>query len=134
MAAYKDKNMNTWYTSFYYEDWKGERRRKLKRGFATKREALEWEREFQRQQSADLDMTFENFIEIYTKDVQFRLKENTWQIKQNIIETKLLPALGKKKMNEIPMTIPGNASGNTESKFPYRRKIPKPLIFSIMYA
>lgn len=63
MPAYKDKTQNTWYTSFYYENWKGERKRKLKRGFATKREALEWEREFQQQQSADLDMTFESFVE-----------------------------------------------------------------------
>ena len=101
MAAYKDKAQNTWYTSFYYENWKGERKRKLKRGFATKREALEWEREFQNQKSADLDMTFESFIEIYKKDMKSRLKEYTWQTKQNIIKKKFLPSFGKKKMNEI---------------------------------
>ena len=104
MAAYKDKKQNTWYASFYYETWQGERKRKLKRGFATKREALEWEREFQNQLSADLDMTFESFVEIYNKAIQTRLKESTWQTKQNIIDTKLLPAFGKKKMNEIRST------------------------------
>ena len=101
MAAYKDKLQNTWYTSFYYENWKGERKRKLKRGFATKREALEWERTFQQQKSANLDMTFENFFEIYKKDMKSRLKENTWQTKQVIIEKKLLPSFQNKKMNEI---------------------------------
>jgi len=45
MAAFKDKN-GTWYVSFRYTDWKEERVQKLKRGFTTKREALEWEREF----------------------------------------------------------------------------------------
>ena len=45
MAAFKNKDNGTWYVQFRYTDWKGERRQKLKRGFATKREALEWERE-----------------------------------------------------------------------------------------
>lgn len=101
MAAYKDKTQNTWYTSFYYENWKGERKRKLKRGFATKKEALEWEREFHSQLSVDLDMTFESFVEIYIKDLKNRLKESTLHTKTNIIETKILPAFAKKKMNEI---------------------------------
>jgi integrase len=101
MAAYKDKAKNTWYTSFYYENWKGERKRKLKRGFATKKEALEWERNFQQQKSVDLDMTFESFVEIYRKDKEGRLKEYSWQTKSSIIDKKLLPAFGKKKMSEI---------------------------------
>lgn len=45
MAAYKDKN-GKWYISVYYTNWQGKRDRKVKRGFSTKREALEWEREF----------------------------------------------------------------------------------------
>lgn len=101
MAAYKDKTKNTWYASFYYKNWQGERKRKMKRGFATKREALEWEREFQQQQSADLDMKFDKFIEIYTKDMKSRVKEYTWQTKHYMIKKNFLPAFGKKKMNEI---------------------------------
>ncbi len=30
-----------------YQDWTGERKQKCKRGFATKREAAQWEQEFQ---------------------------------------------------------------------------------------
>ena len=44
MPAYKDKEKGTWYASFYYEDWTGKKVKKMKRGFPTKREALEWER------------------------------------------------------------------------------------------
>lgn len=44
MPAYKDKAKGTWYASFYYEDWTGKKVKKMKRGFPTKREALEWER------------------------------------------------------------------------------------------
>ena len=45
MAAFKNKANGTWYVQFRYTDWKGERQQKLKRGFATKKEAQAWERE-----------------------------------------------------------------------------------------
>lgn len=45
MGAYKDKN-GTWFASARYKNWAGETKRKMKRGFSTKREALAWEREF----------------------------------------------------------------------------------------
>ena len=47
-----------------YRDWTGERKQKCKRGFSTKREAQEWERSFQMQTAADMDMTFEAFVEL----------------------------------------------------------------------
>lgn len=43
MAVYKDKSRGTWYASFLYVDWTGKRCRKLKRGFATKKEAQEYD-------------------------------------------------------------------------------------------
>ena len=39
MAAFKDKKNGSWYVQFRYTDWRGERQQKLKRGFATKKEA-----------------------------------------------------------------------------------------------
>ncbi len=33
MPAYKDPVKETWYASFYYEDWKGIKKKKMKRGF-----------------------------------------------------------------------------------------------------
>lgn len=44
-----------------YRDWKGERKQKCKRGFATKRAAQDWEQKFHMQNAADMDMTFEAF-------------------------------------------------------------------------
>ena len=46
MSAYKDKKTGKWFVFFYYRDWQGKNKGKTKRGFQTKREALEWEREF----------------------------------------------------------------------------------------
>ena len=43
MGAYKDKN-GEWYISVHYKNRLGEGCQKTKRGFITKRDALEWER------------------------------------------------------------------------------------------
>ena len=101
MPAYKDKAKGTWYASFYFENWTGKKEKKMKRGFKTKREALEWERTFLQQQTADLDMTFESFVALYAADVKGRIKENTWGTKEHILYKKLVPYFGKRKMSEI---------------------------------
>lgn len=69
MPVFKDEKRGTWYVMAWYRDWTGERKQKCKRGFPTKREAQDWERSFQMQTAADMDMTFEAFVELYTKDV-----------------------------------------------------------------
>lgn len=101
MAVYKDPGKNTWRVLYRTTDWKGEEKQSTKRGFKTKREALAWEREMLNKATGDLDMTFKSFIEHYTEDVKPRLKENTWQTKDNLIQTKFLPYFGKLKMNNI---------------------------------
>lgn len=101
MAAFKNEKNGTWYVQFRYTDWKGERQQKFKRGFATKREAQEWEREFLMQKQADVTMSFESFAELYEKDVKPRLKENTWLTKESIIEKKILPYFAKRRLCDI---------------------------------
>lgn len=51
MPAYKDKERGTWYASFYYTDWRGDRKLKKKRGFPRKKDAEEYEREFLRKEA-----------------------------------------------------------------------------------
>ena len=101
MPVFKNEDNGTWYVMARYVNWKGERKQKCKRGFATKREAQEWERMFKLQTSSDLDMSFEAFTELYINDVKNRLKENTWLTKEHIIRTKILPYFGKLKISEI---------------------------------
>jgi len=103
MAVYKDKH-GKWYVSVYFVDWKGERARKLKRGFGTKREAQEWERQFLNQSKEDLDMSFEAFVELYKRDLKERLKRSTWLMKTSVIDQKILPYFRKKKVQEIKPT------------------------------
>lgn len=101
MSVFKNGENGTWYVMTRYTNWKGERKQKCKRGFATKREAQEWEQKFHQQTSGDMDMTFTAFVEIYTADLKPRLKENTWLTKENIIQKKLLPYFGQRKISEI---------------------------------
>ena len=101
MAVYKEEKTNTWRVIYRYTDWTGERRQSQKRGFKTKREALAWEREQLNKKGANLDMTFASFVEKYKEDREARIKENTWETKEHIIRTKLIPYFGKLKMCEI---------------------------------
>ena len=101
MSVYKDTKNNSWKVYYRFTDWQGKVHQSTKRGFSTKREALAWEREQLHKVEADLDMTFESFIDTYTADMKNRLKENTWHTKEHIIRTKLLPYFAKRKMNSI---------------------------------
>ena len=62
MPAYKNKENGSWYVVTQYTDWTGERKPKCKRGFATRREALEWEQKFQQQSAGDLDISSAVFL------------------------------------------------------------------------
>jgi len=101
MAAYKDEARGTWYVSFHYNDWTGKNKRKLKRGFRTRREALEYEQKFLLQQATNLDMMFADFYKLYEEDLKPKLKLNTWRTKDVIFQKKLIPYFKDKKMNEI---------------------------------
>ncbi len=101
MAAYKETKTNTWRVIYRYTDWMGQKKQTQKRGFATKKEALAWEREQLNKTKSDLDMTFASFAEVYSEDMKSRLKENTWHTKEHIIRTKILPYFGNRPMCEI---------------------------------
>ena len=99
MGVYKEgKN---WKVQVYYRDWQGNRKRKQKRGFRTKGEAKEWERDFLQQQTQSVDVEFGNFLELYYKDMEVRLRENTMYTKRYIIDLKIKPYFEHKVLSEI---------------------------------
>lgn len=101
MSVFKDEKTNKWYAMVRFTDWQGQRKQKCKRGFATRRDALEWEKVFQMQTTSDLDMSFEAFVELYKAERRPRLKQTTWMTKEHIINTKILPYFGKRRISEI---------------------------------
>ena len=101
MPAYKASKTGTWFVTFYCKDWTGENKQIKKRGFATKREALDYERNYKIRQENNLNVTFGEFWKLYTEDVKNYVKLNTWLTKEHIVDTKILPYFKNLKMNEI---------------------------------
>lgn len=79
---------------------------KKKEGFATQREAKEFEIEFQRKSKTDCSMLFENLVHHYLEDCQNRLKPTTLDNKTYVIKLKILPFFEHMSLNDInPATI-----------------------------
>lgn len=101
MAVIKNQKTGMWEVRTYYKDWTGTRRQKTKRGFAKKSEAQEWECAFKLKDEMNINMKFKDFAELYLSDIQPRIKYNSFLTKKHIIETKILPYFGHRKLNEI---------------------------------
>lgn len=125
MSISKDHERGTYYVQCYYRDWTGERKKKTKRGFKTKKAAAAWEVDFLRQMEGTPDMTLNAFYELYKNDIAKKVRITTQRGKQQLIETKILPYLGEKKLTDItPLDILSwqNAiqSGTTSNALPTR--------------
>ncbi|MDK6940968.1 site-specific integrase [Aerococcus sp. UMB8487] len=98
---YKDKKRETWFVKCQYEDVNGERKTKWKRGFTLKKEAKEWERNFLDKMATSPDMTFNGLWSHYQEDIKPTVKATTWENKENIITSKILPFFGNLPLREI---------------------------------
>ena len=101
MPAYKDEKTNTWYCKFYYVDWTGARRQKLKRGFKLQREAKEWERLFLDQFAKNPDITFEALYEKYKAYIAPRIRESTAQSRFYMLDRHVLPFFRTRIVSDI---------------------------------
>jgi integrase len=101
MPAYKDEERGTWYASFHYTDYTGINRRKMKRGFKTKREASEYERQFKERGHKDPTITYAAFVEEYLEDCRHRFKPTSMTGKENCQNNYIIPYFGKMKLCDI---------------------------------
>ena len=101
MKAERDPKTGKWLIQYRYTDWQGKRRKSMKRGFATKREAEEWAREFLSKKSPDFNMKFKDFVTLYFEDMETRLRASTISRKHYLIDLKILPYFGEKPVSEI---------------------------------
>ena len=76
MSLTKDTT-GKWMSQVRVKNYIGKTIHKKKRGFATKKEALEWERDFLNKANADMGMLFQDFVNLYFEDMKHRLKEST---------------------------------------------------------
>ena len=104
MSVTKDGDTGRWMSQIRVTDWTGKTIHKKKRGFTTKKEALQWERDFISQSTGSLGMTFGDFITLYVKDMEHRLKPSTVASKKWLIDLKVTPFFKKIPLNEIKPT------------------------------
>lgn len=101
MPAYKDEKTGKWYVQFYYETYTGERKKKLKRGFDRKTDALAYEYDFKNRKQGQPEMSFAALWEEYKEDLKNRIKESTWGTKIHIVDKRILPFFKDTPINEI---------------------------------
>lgn len=101
MIARKNPSTGKWDAQYSYTDWQGKRKKTTKRGFRTKREAVEWYDHFRATQDADFNMLFKDFIEIYMEDQSHRLRQHTMMNKRFLFDKHIIPYFGNKKVNAI---------------------------------
>lgn len=104
MAVSRDAKTGLWEVQAWYRDHEGVRRKKHRRGFHTKAEAKQWEREFLLRAEGSPSMSFDEFAKLYLADRKPQLKLNTFLTKEHIIQTKITPFFGAMRLDEIDAT------------------------------
>ncbi|MCI5725544.1 site-specific integrase [Fusobacterium sp.] len=103
MPANKNVKTGKWDVNFYCKI--NNKNQKIhKRGFETKKKALDFEREYILKNAGSMDMTFTSLVEKYFEDIEKRLKYNTLINKKNKIRQWILPYLASKKLSEISIS------------------------------
>lgn len=100
MSATKAVN-GTWTSRFYYTNYNGERKQAFKRGFKTKKEALEYERDYLAKVEFNVTMTFGKMCELYLEDIVHRIKATSFNLRKGILNNKILPFFSKFEVSEI---------------------------------
>lgn len=100
MSVHFDRKRGTYTVQVWYRV-NGERKKKTKRGFKTKKEARAWEIDFLASLHDSLTMTLEAFVRIYQNDIRPRLRMNTWLTKESIIRKWIIPYFGNMRVCDI---------------------------------
>lgn len=108
MAVYKDTNSThnspKWRVACYYTNWKGERKKHDKRGFTSKKDALEYEHAFLAKASKDINMSFDSFVDAYLEDMRPQVKKSTYANKTQLINMHIRPYFKGLSLSEINNT------------------------------
>ena len=99
--AYREKDTKKWTAQWFETNVMGEKKKRRKRGFETKREALEFERSKKLSTERSMDMKLSDFIEIYFSDKQNDLKDRTIKNKRYMMQQHIVPYFGNQMMSEI---------------------------------
>lgn len=100
MTAIREEN-GSWTSQFWYKDIYGKRKHKCKRGFGTKVDAEAFELDYTNRARGSMDMRLADFVDVYAEDVKPTIREYTWATREYIINDKIIPKFGTKRMRDI---------------------------------
>ena len=103
MPVYKDKKRNTWYVSTYVEYRDGTKKRKVKRGFKTKRDALVYERELQFEsamESSD-NIKMSELFDMYLDYYKQRMKPSSQHKMSKSVNNHFRPYFEDKRVKDL---------------------------------
>ena len=91
----------TWMVQIREKQWDGSSKHRKKRGFRTKKEALEWESAQTKKYHSKADIPMKEFVEVYYEDKKNVIKYRTMVMKKQVLNLHVLPYFGDKTMGEI---------------------------------
>lgn len=101
MAVYQEKDKRTWRCVFKYKDWTGKVRITTKRGFARKKDALQYEVDFKNRSAEQADITLETLAEKYLEDYKINKKESSYLAVRARIRHHILPYFANTNVMDI---------------------------------
>ena len=101
MSAYRDERNKTWFVQFRYTDWQGKSKSTTKRGFRTKRDALDYEYEFKKNSKEQIDITLNQISERFIEDIKTHTKPSNYIRVEGMLTKWILPFLGHLKLTEL---------------------------------
>lgn len=105
MSVHKDeRKTGTWFAHIRYTDWTGQRRQHRKRGFPTKREALEYERNFLSKQSCT-GLTMKALYDLYMEDCVHRFDKPSTVLAVKTYLARVMPFVEKLGVEQVTPQI-----------------------------
>lgn len=101
MPVYRDEKTGKYYAKFYYVNWKGEKKQKLKRGFDRQKDAKEFERKFLEQFAKNPDISFETLYDKYMEYLALRTRESTLKTREGMLKNHVLPYFKNYAISDI---------------------------------
>ena len=105
MAAYRDDKHKTWFVVFRYKDWQGKSRFTTKRGFKTKKDALNYEHDFKETSADNVEVTIAKLVESYLEDRKIHTKLSTYKGITSVMNVHILPYLKNLRIQDLTTTI-----------------------------
>ncbi len=123
MSVLYDKEHKTYYCKYSFIDWTGKRRWTTKRGFARRKDAVAYEIDIKRQESAP-EMTVAQLAHLWLDDCEKRgLSFNSMSQRRIMVKKNINPFLGDLNAASVDVNTVRKWYNNLDSKYSHATKL-----------